>query len=107
VRQYCRYILHQRDAQQHVPFSFGRLFQQFLVDTWAVNDQLKLEWLRHNQKKLRSVLYTGVQDWLRDGDEIMLAANDLLPNAIKIGWQLSVFWARLPSSSQLQQTQLA
>jgi len=39
--------------------------------------------------------------------EIMLAANDLLPNAIKIGWQLSVFWARLPSSSQLQQTQLA
>ena len=67
-RQYCRYILHQRDAQLHVPFSFSRLFQQFLVDMWAVNDQLKLEWLRHNQKKLRSDLYTGVQDWLRDGD---------------------------------------
>ena len=25
-RQYCRYILHQRDPQQHVPLHFGRLF---------------------------------------------------------------------------------
>jgi hypothetical protein len=33
-----------------------------------VNNHLKLEWLRYNQMRLRSDLYTGMQHWLRDGD---------------------------------------
>ena len=68
-RQYCRYILHTRvNHSPDVPFSFKRVFQQFLVDLWAAGDQQKLYWLRNHQKQLRADLYNGVQDWLGEAD---------------------------------------
>src|SRR6202165_1720828 len=107
-RQYCRYILHQRDAQLHVPFSFSRLFQQFLVEMWAVDDQLKLECptcIRVCRIGCEMVMGMALH-WDSEpfSPQLMLVANGSLPNAIKIRWQLSVFWARLPSSSLLLQT---
>ncbi len=63
-RKYCRYILYRRHGQSLVPFAFQRLFQQFLVDLWAAGDELKLTWLRNNQRQLRADLYQGVVDWI-------------------------------------------
>jgi len=78
---YCRYILHARHGQNSVPFAFRRLFQQFLVDLWAAQDQQKLAWLRNNQKHLRADLYQGVVDWIRagDGDVRDLGQRVILP----------------------------
>ena len=44
-----------------------RLFQQFVVDAWAVCDQNKLGWLRSNQSRIRADLYNGLADVLRRG----------------------------------------
>lgn len=38
------------------------LFQQYLVDAWAACEQNKLDWVRHNQKKHRAEVYSGVVD---------------------------------------------
>ena len=52
-------------------FYGGRLFQQFVCDAWASIEQSNLTWVFHNQKKLRSDLYQGLQD---------LAARDANPD---------------------------
>ena len=45
-----------------------RLFQQFVVDAWAVVDQSKLSWFRLNQARIRTDLYNGLADVLQQGD---------------------------------------
>lgn len=68
VRQFYRYHLFVRSRVSVVPFTYGRLFQQFLVDVWAICDQIKLNWIRNHQSHLRSDLYQGVVDALLRGD---------------------------------------
>ena len=47
-----------------------RLFQQYLVDTWASIEASELYWIRHNQKIIRADLYDGLRDALRDIENI-------------------------------------
>lgn len=73
-QMYYRYYLYPRDGQTTVPFRYYRLFQQWLVDVWALCDQSRLEWIRHNQKQLRADLYSGLADALLRGDAEVAAA---------------------------------
>ena len=41
-RQYFRFHLHVRNGHELIPFAFYRLFQQYLVDAWAICDQHQL-----------------------------------------------------------------
>ena len=59
---YYAYYLHVRDGPQLLLFYGGKLFQQFVVDTWANCEQRKLNWARTHQHTLRSELYQGLQD---------------------------------------------
>ncbi|UPX12183.1 uncharacterized protein EKO05_0002747 [Ascochyta rabiei] len=59
---YYRYYLHPRPGQTTNPFRFYRLFQQYVVDIWAICDQARLAWIRANQAQLRADLYSGVAD---------------------------------------------
>jgi len=59
---YYAYHLHVRDGPQPSLFYDGKLFQQFVVDTWANYEQRKLNWARTHQHTLRSELYQGLQD---------------------------------------------
>ena len=68
IREYHRYYLFARSRNDLIPFAFGRLFQQFLVDVWATCDQVKLAWLRNHQANLRADLYEGVTDALSRND---------------------------------------
>ncbi|KAG1170650.1 hypothetical protein G6F70_005380 [Rhizopus microsporus] len=47
-----------------------RLFQQFLVDTWAIYDQNKLDWIRQNQYMLHIDVYSGIADAIAESDQI-------------------------------------
>ncbi len=38
------------------------LFQQYIVDAWAICDQNKLDWICRNQEMLRADLYNGLAD---------------------------------------------
>jgi len=62
----------------------GRLFQQYIVDMWASADQTRLSYLRHNQKKLRATLYSGLEDWVRSDethDLNQLGMRTVLPSS--------------------------
>ncbi|KIK75087.1 hypothetical protein PAXRUDRAFT_39465, partial [Paxillus rubicundulus Ve08.2h10] len=43
-------------------FHGARLFQQYVCDALASVEQSNLTWVFHNQKKIRSELYGGLQD---------------------------------------------
>ncbi|QRV79981.1 ATP-dependent DNA helicase PIF1 [Ceratobasidium sp. AG-Ba] len=55
-------------------FRACRLFQQFLVDIWAIIDQARLIWMRMNQATIRRDLYLGLVDALHT-DQLVTGAN--------------------------------
>jgi hypothetical protein len=65
---YYRYYLHPRPSQTTIPFAFYRLFQQYIVDVWALCDQARLSWIRNNQTQLRAEVYSGVADAVLRGN---------------------------------------
>ena len=67
-RAYYRFRLHPRENEYPIIFYARRLFQQYLVDIWAICDQNKLDWFRRNQNNIRADLYNGLQDALISGD---------------------------------------
>ena len=68
--QYYAFRLFPRKPEQESQhlFQAGRLFQQFIVDSWAQIDQSRLRWLKLNQDKLRVELYSGLVDAVHGGD---------------------------------------
>jgi hypothetical protein len=67
-RVFYRFRLHTRPDEPATLFQAQRLFQQFVVDAWAVCDQNKLAWLRSHQASIRADLYNGLADVLEAGD---------------------------------------
>ena len=51
-RAYYRYRLHQRSNEFPTLFYSKRLFQQYVVDVWAICDQTALGWIRTHQEVL-------------------------------------------------------
>ncbi|CAG8831560.1 4108_t:CDS:2, partial [Cetraspora pellucida] len=47
----------------------SRLFQQYIVDSYACIEQNRLNYLNSNQKKIRAELYNGLQDALTTNDK--------------------------------------
>ena len=43
-------------------FLSGKLFQEYVCETWAVSEQNRLNYARMNQKKLRVEVYQGLRD---------------------------------------------
>jgi len=83
---YYAYRLHVRDGPQPPLFYSGKLFQQFVVDTWANCGQRKLNWATTHQHTLRSELYQGLQDAAvhdrHDGEDIgPLGRKLILPSS--------------------------
>uniref|UniRef100_A0A8R1IAX7 ATP-dependent DNA helicase n=1 Tax=Caenorhabditis japonica TaxID=281687 RepID=A0A8R1IAX7_CAEJA len=61
------YHLHQREFFCPL-FHSGKLFQQFVVDVWTKIEQGRLNFIRHNQDKLRGENLQSLQDYI-EGDE--------------------------------------
>ena len=53
-RTFYRFRLHPRVDEPSTIFRAEKLFQQFVVDAWAVCDQNKLAWIRSHQANIRS-----------------------------------------------------
>jgi hypothetical protein len=70
-RSFYRFRLHLREEHEFPTIFYSkRLFQQFLVDTWAFCDQNKLEWLRHNQDRLRADVYNDLLDAITQDGQV-------------------------------------
>ncbi|RPA96047.1 hypothetical protein L873DRAFT_1927007 [Choiromyces venosus 120613-1] len=51
-RAFYHYRLHPRVGESDILFCGQQLWQQYLVDAWAVCHQNKLQWLRHHQANI-------------------------------------------------------
>lgn len=82
-RMWYRYHLFDRVGVFSVIHRGGKLFQQYLVDSFAVIDQAVLEYLRHHQATIRADLYNGVQDALlqEDNDAEAVGRRTILPSS--------------------------
>ena len=67
-RTFYRFRLHTRPNEPSTLFRAQKLFQQFVVDAWAVCDQNKLSWIRSHQDNIRADLYNGLTDALEAGN---------------------------------------
>uniref|UniRef100_A0A803N417 ATP-dependent DNA helicase n=1 Tax=Chenopodium quinoa TaxID=63459 RepID=A0A803N417_CHEQI len=69
MRQFYAIRIHDREEEGDTLIDSGRLLQQFDVDAYAAMEQYRLSWIRRNQGRLRSDLYSGLQDAIRAGDD--------------------------------------
>ena len=61
---YFQFYLHIRSDSKLVPFAYYQLFQQYIVDAWALYNQNKLTQIRYNQITLHTKLYNSITDTL-------------------------------------------
>ena len=74
--QYYAYCLFQRQGEATTILHSGKLFQQFIVDTWAAAEQSRLRYIKQNQSRLRADLYNQVVDAFSGLD------NNVDPNSL-------------------------
>ncbi|XP_062000159.1 uncharacterized protein LOC133717461 [Rosa rugosa] len=60
MRAYIAYQIQDRNYEVNTLLKGGRLFQQFLVDSYATVEEDRLNWIRKNQKKIRSEIYKDI-----------------------------------------------
>ncbi|VVA13357.1 Hypothetical predicted protein, partial [Prunus dulcis] len=68
MRAFIAYQIQERVFQFDTLLKGGRLFQQFLVDAYATLEEDRLDYIRKNQKNLRSEVYKGIYDAISKGD---------------------------------------
>lgn len=67
-RAFYRFCLHTRVNEPATLFHAQWLFQQFVVEAWAICDQNKLDWVHSHQANIRAELYYGLADLLEASD---------------------------------------
>ncbi|KAJ2935002.1 hypothetical protein H1R20_g2134, partial [Candolleomyces eurysporus] len=60
--EYYRYHLFPRVGSSDHLFRAGKLFHEFVVDSWAISEQARLRWVEANQTTLRADSYRGLMD---------------------------------------------
>lgn len=58
---FTAFRMHQRKLESSHLFSAGKLFQEYICESFAIIEQQRLRYLQFNQKKLRADLYSGLQ----------------------------------------------
>ena len=60
--EFFRYRLFPRNNESNHIFMAGKLFQEYVVDSWATTEQAHLRWFERNQTKIRAETYQGLTD---------------------------------------------
>jgi hypothetical protein len=79
-----RLFIHPTEVESNHFFFTGDLFQEFVCEAWAVAEQNRLNYLRHNQKKLRVEVYAGLVDAVAanaDVNQNQLGQRLILPSS--------------------------
>ena len=71
---YFQFYLYIYNTSKLVPFAFQRLFQQYIINTQALYNQNKLNWIYFYQSNLYTDLYNGIMD--------AISYRDVNPNSI-------------------------
>ena len=59
---YFKYHLFPHINESNHIFMAGKLFQEYVVDSWATTEQACLRWFKLNQKEIRAEIYQGLAD---------------------------------------------
>ncbi|XP_017221478.2 uncharacterized protein LOC108198225 [Daucus carota subsp. sativus] len=68
MKEYYSYRLQVRYNEGNTPRLGGRLFQQYIVDSFSAIEQARLWWYRTHQTTLRNDLYTNIKKSLSMGE---------------------------------------
>ncbi|XP_062085732.1 uncharacterized protein LOC133791836 [Humulus lupulus] len=68
MRQHYCFWLQQRLNEGHTLLRSGRLLQQYIVDSYMAIEEERFRWIRNNQNKLRSDLFSGLMDDIHHSD---------------------------------------
>ncbi|XVF80283.1 hypothetical protein PTKIN_Ptkin15bG0058200 [Pterospermum kingtungense] len=68
AREYYAFVIQQRLGQGLSLIKGGKLFHQYVVDAFTSVEGMRLDYVKRNQKKLRSDILQGVFDALARGD---------------------------------------
>ena len=68
MREYYAYIIQQRMNSGNTLLRGGRLFQQFIVDAYTSVEEMRLQYIKDNQKSMRSEIFKGIRDSVSRGD---------------------------------------
>ena len=60
--EYFKYRLFPRINESNHIFMAGKLFQEYVVDSWATTEQSRLRWIQRNQSTIRAESYQGLTD---------------------------------------------
>ena len=66
--QFYSFWLHLHDTDFPSLHLGGCLFQQYICDVWISSDQNRLRWVQHNQPRLHTDLYSGLEDVTSQND---------------------------------------
>lgn len=67
-REFYSYTIQQRLSEGQTLVRGGKLFHQYLVDAFTSIEGMRLDYIKHNQEKLRSEVYGGIVDAVHRGD---------------------------------------
>ena len=62
MREYYAYLIQQRNIEDNTWIRGGRLFQQFVIDCYAIIEETRLRYIREHQRSLRTEMYKNVKD---------------------------------------------
>jgi hypothetical protein len=68
MRAYYAYLINERPGCDNTIIKGGRLYQQFLVDAFVNVEEDRLDYIRANQKDLRTEVYKGIHEVVLNGD---------------------------------------
>jgi hypothetical protein len=70
MREFLAYRLHIRTDESNHIFRCGKLFMEYLVDSWAICEQSRLNYIKMNQGKLRVDQYADLAAEVEQNPEI-------------------------------------
>lgn len=86
MRMFYAYRVHERPGSCNGLLRGGRLFQEYVVDVFAKTENQRLQFLRHNQKKLRADVYKNLQTAVTQGDSTkVIGTRVILPSSFTAG----------------------
>jgi hypothetical protein len=83
MAQYYKYQLHIRTVGSNHLFLAGKLFQEYVCESWAMAEQNRLNYIKENQDDLRVELYKGLHDAVTTDDANLdqLGKRFILPSS--------------------------
>ncbi|XP_017228417.2 uncharacterized protein LOC108203769 [Daucus carota subsp. sativus] len=73
-REYQSFRVQHHDCEGHALLMGGRLFLQYVVDSWCYIERGRLQWVQLHQSTIRSDLYNNIVDSVSRGD---ISASDV------------------------------